>query len=74
MGVVQCGNSEEYAKIRKGVRRMCTLSPYIFNLCVQDAINRVKGEITICIGRPDSDGGRKGEFLPGPKICNYSIS
>lgn len=32
--VVPCGNSQEDAKIRKGVRRMCTLSPYIFNLCV----------------------------------------
>jgi hypothetical protein len=45
--VIRCGNSQEEAKIRKGVRQGCTLSPSIFNLYVIEAINKVREEIEV---------------------------
>lgn len=37
------------AKIRKGVRQGCTLSPSLFNLYVQEAINKVREVIEVGI-------------------------
>jgi len=41
-GVVRYGDSQEIAEIKKGVRQGCSLSPCLFNLYVQEAINRVR--------------------------------
>lgn len=43
-GIVCCGNKEETAHIRKGVRQGCSLSPCLFNIYVQKAIDRVREE------------------------------
>ncbi|VVC32955.1 Reverse transcriptase domain [Cinara cedri] len=42
IGVIKSGASEEEAKIMKGVSQGCSLSPYLFNLYVQEAINKIK--------------------------------
>ncbi|VVC46280.1 Reverse transcriptase domain [Cinara cedri] len=45
IGVIRCENSREEAEIRKG----CTLSPSLFNLYVQEAVNKVREEIEVGI-------------------------
>lgn len=42
IGVIKSGTREEEAKIMKGVRQGCSLSPYLFNLYVQEAINKIR--------------------------------
>jgi len=46
-GIVRYGDSQEIAKIRKGARQGCSLSPSLFNLYVQEAINRVRKLIQV---------------------------
>jgi len=47
IGVLRCGNSGEEAEITKGVRWGSTLSPSLFNLYVQEAVNKVREEIEV---------------------------
>jgi hypothetical protein len=47
IGVVRCGNSREEAEIRKVVKQGCTLSPSLFNLYVQETVNKVREEIEV---------------------------
>jgi len=49
IGVVRCGNSKVEAQIRKGVRQGCSLSLSLFNLYVQEAINKIREEIEVGI-------------------------
>ena len=39
---IRLDNCEEEAKIRKGVRQGCSLSPIIFNMYIEEAMNKVK--------------------------------
>jgi len=47
--VVRCGNSQEEAKIKKGVRQGFTLSSFFFNLYVQEVINKLREEVEVWI-------------------------
>lgn len=47
IGVVRDGSNEESAHIQRGVRQGCSLSPYLFNLYVQKAIDRVREEVNL---------------------------
>lgn len=40
-GVVRYKDSQEIAEIKKGIRHACSLSPCLFNLYVQESVNRV---------------------------------
>ena len=42
MAVIEIGKEKETAEIRKGVRQGCALSPVLFNLYIEDAMNRLK--------------------------------
>lgn len=42
VAVVRMEEEEREAKVRKGVRQGCSISPLIFNLYVEEAINKVK--------------------------------
>ena len=48
-GIIRFGNIQEEAEIKKGVRQGCSLSPYLFNVYVQEAINRIREEIQVGI-------------------------
>ncbi|KAI5692524.1 hypothetical protein M8J77_008381, partial [Diaphorina citri] len=47
IGVIRSGDSQEEAVIKKGVRQGCSLSPYLFNLYAQEAINRIREETQV---------------------------
>ena len=48
-GIIRSSNNQEEVKVKKGVRQGSSLSPFLFNLYVQDAINRIKEEIQVGI-------------------------
>jgi hypothetical protein len=43
--VIRFGETEEKARIRKGVRQGCNLSPRIFNAYIQEAIDIIREKI-----------------------------
>ena len=43
--VMEFDQQQKFVQIRKGVRQGCTLSPLIFNLYIEDAINMLKDKI-----------------------------
>lgn len=49
VGVISCGNAIAEANISKGVRQGCSLSPVLFNLYIQKAIDRVREEVKVGI-------------------------
>lgn len=46
---IKCGMKEEEARLSNGVRQGCSLSPYLFNLYVQEATESVREEINLGI-------------------------
>ena len=40
-GIIRCGNTKEEAVIRRGFRQDCSLSPVLFHLYTQRAVDRV---------------------------------
>ncbi|KAI5718650.1 hypothetical protein M8J77_024598 [Diaphorina citri] len=49
VGVIRSGEVQEEAVIQKGVRQGCSLSPYLFNVYVQEAINHIKEDTNVGI-------------------------
>lgn len=45
MAVIRFGSSEEEAKIKAGVRQGCSLSPALFNLYIQHAIDEMREDL-----------------------------
>ena len=53
MAIINIGDEEREAKIRKGVRQgCCVLSPMIFNLYIEEAIKEFKDKIDTGIEIP----------------------
>lgn len=42
IAVIRCGNAEEQAKIKSGVRQGCSLSPILFNCYIQFALEEMR--------------------------------
>ncbi|VVC34843.1 Endonuclease/exonuclease/phosphatase,Reverse transcriptase domain [Cinara cedri] len=57
--VIRFGETEEVARIRKGVRQGCNLSPSIFNAYIQEAIDIIREKIQLGI----KINGRKIDML-----------
>jgi hypothetical protein len=47
MAVVKCGRIEKEAWIKKGVRQGCSLSPLIFNIYIEEALNEVREKMNV---------------------------
>ena len=45
MAIINIGDEEREAKIKKDVRQGCVLSPMIFNLYIEEAIKEFKDKI-----------------------------
>ena len=45
MAIINIGDEKSKAKIKKGVRQGCVLSPMIFNLYIEEAIKEFKNKI-----------------------------
>lgn len=64
-GLVRYGDSQEIAEIEKGVRQRYLLSPCLFNLYEQEAINQVREliEVEIKIQGENVDMLRYADFI-----------
>ena len=71
-GILRCGNRQEEASIKKGVRMGCSLPPCLFNLYVQEAVDRIREETRLGVGYKSRGKVYMLKFADGIAAVSYT--